>query len=423
MPNYLNILRQFQDRQRIESPTEYSSVNPYTSSSYIGTSAADLYAQSQAEVSQSLSEQDIMSPEDYASISPDMAERGLSGATSAYQIHKNIKSIGQGLTSLDKSLFPKVTVPAATATAAAPVIPYTTAGTTPAIGPMTAAQAGYTAPTSIVDKISGFGKGMGAGATAPIAAIAYSLASDRNPYTYGTSEAIGTGIGDFFTARTAMTLMPKLATVAPWLPIAATALGFLFRKRRAKRKRQEYDTAIEETGGGANLYAEKMHEERRKRDANWMNRFGRGSEIGDTQYGAFAQPAAKGMKYSYNMGGTVRQDVMAEFTGNELVVNNQNVVEQGLKEGNYAKAAAPIRNAMRGGYITPGPETHANNPMPVTSDGTIYAGGGPLSFKVKSGAGIYDHATDQFKSTMSDKKIAEIAQKNINKWKSNNMYS
>tara|TARA_R100000458_G_C8264741_1_gene239900 strand:- start:566 stop:1876 length:1311 start_codon:yes stop_codon:yes gene_type:complete len=436
MPNYLNILRQFQDRQRMENPAGYSSVNPYTSDSYIGTSAADLYAQAQSEMSQNLADQDIISPEDYESMSPTMSERGLSGATSAYQITKNIKPIEKGLASLDKALFPNVTVPPTTpVVAATPTIPYATASTTPAIGPMTAAEAGYTAPASIIDKISGFGKDMGAGTTAPIAAIAYSLASDRNPYTYGTSEAIGTGIGDFFTARTAMSLMPKLATVAPWLPIAATALGFLFRKRRAKRKRQEYDAAIEETGTTANLYSEKILEERRKRDANWMNRFGRGSEIGDVQYGAFAQPAeqgmkysnkyqaAKGMKYSYNMGGTVRQDVMAEFTGNELIVNNQNVVEQGLKEGNYAKAAAPIRDAMRSGYITPGPETHANNPMPVTSDGTIYAGGGPLSFKVKNGAGIYDHATDQFKSTMSDKKIAEIAQKNINKWKSNNMYS
>ena len=78
---------------------------------------------------------------------------------------------------------------------------------------------------------------------------------------------------------------------------------------------------------------------------------------------------------------------------------------------------------MRGGKITPGPETHKNNPMPVTSDGSIYAGGGMLPFKVGDGAGIYDHATDQFKSTMSDKQIAMVAQKNINKWKSNNMYS
>jgi hypothetical protein len=59
--------------------------------------------------------------------------------------------------------------------------------------------------------------------------------------------------------------------------------------------------------------------------------------------------------------------------------------------------------------------------MPVSSQGVIYAGGGELPFKVRQGAGIYDHATDQFNSKMSDKQIAMVAQKNINKWKSNNM--
>ena len=61
--------------------------------------------------------------------------------------------------------------------------------------------------------------------------------------------------------------------------------------------------------------------------------------------------------------------------------------------------------------------------MPVDVQGNIYAGGGPLNFKVNKGAGVYDHATDQFKSTMSDKQIAMVAKKNINKWKSNNMYA
>ena len=424
MPNYLDILSQFQDRKRMESPAEYSSVNPYTSQAFIGTSAADLYSQSKSEVSQSLADQDIISPDQYAAVSPDMGSRAISSLSTAYNVNKNIPTIGKGLTKIDASLFPNVTVPAATA--AAPVIGPQTLSASTAASSTTIPYAlpTTTAPASIVDKISGFGKGMGAGATAPLAAIAYTLASDKNPYTYGTGEAIGTGVGDFFTARTAMSLMPKLAAVAPWLPIAATALGFLFRKRRAKTKKQEYETALQETGGGrTNLYAEKMHEARRVRDANWMARHGKGSEQGDVMYGGFTNPAAQGMKYSYNMGGTIRKDVTAEFTGNELIVNNQNIVEQGLKEGNYSKAATPIRDAMRGGYVTPGPETHANNPMPVTSDGTIYAGGGPLNFKVKNGAGIYDHATDQFKSTMSDKQIAMIAQKNINKWKSNKMYS
>tara|TARA_R100001082_G_scaffold91997_1_gene58618 strand:- start:334 stop:1599 length:1266 start_codon:yes stop_codon:yes gene_type:complete len=421
MPNYLNILRQFQDRQRLENPQGYSSVNPYTSDAYIGTSAGDIYAQAQSEISQSEEASGIIPPDAY--VTPTTEEKLLTGVKSLYTSKDLLKTLKKPLSTLDKSIFSKMAAKTA-ATTAAPVIgPQTLSASTAASStaiPYSLPSA--SAPASMADKVMGFGSNMPAATTAPIAAIAYSLASDKNPYTYGTGEAIGTGIGDFFAARTAMTLMPKLAAVAPWLPIAATALGFLFRKRRAKKKTQEYQDTIQ--APETSLYAEKMAEERRQRDAEWSARHGKGSDIGDTMYGGFLpETAAKGMKYSYNMGGTVRQDVMAEFTGNELVVNNQNVVEQGLKEGNYAKAAAPIRNAMRGGYITPGPETHANNPMPVTSDGTIYAGGGPLSFKVKSGAGIYDHATDQFKSTMSDKKIAEIAQKNINKWKSNNMYS
>ena len=114
-------------------------------------------------------------------------------------------------------------------------------------------------------------------------------------------------------------------------------------------------------------------------------------------------------------------NTVAEFTGNELIVNNQNAVEKGISTGNYSIAAAPIRSAMSKGYITPGPETHMGNPMPVDDKGNIYTKGGKLKFKVKKGAGIYDHATDQFRPNMTDKEIAMIAQSNINKWKSNGM--
>mgnify|MGYP003108577643 FL=1 len=126
-------------------------------------------------------------------------------------------------------------------------------------------------------------------------------------------------------------------------------------------------------------------------------------------------------KTSFAQGG--RANIVAEFTGNELIVNNQDLVEKGLASGNDAMAAAPIREAMNAGYITPGEETHKNNPMPVDASGNIYVGGGTLNFRVNKGAGIYDHATDQFKPDMSDKEIARVAKKNINKWKSNNMYS
>ena len=122
----------------------------------------------------------------------------------------------------------------------------------------------------------------------------------------------------------------------------------------------------------------------------------------------------------YDKGG--KANIVAEFTGNELIVNNQDAVEKGIAVGNYAMAAAPIRKAMKDKKITPGPETHKNNPMPVDSEGNIYyEGGGKLSFKVKKGAGIYDHATDQFKPNMTDKEIAMVAKKNIAKWKSNGM--
>ena len=129
--------------------------------------------------------------------------------------------------------------------------------------------------------------------------------------------------------------------------------------------------------------------------------------------------ANKGMKYKYADGG--KPNIIAEFTGNELIVNDQGNLEKALSNQNYSKAASYIRKAMKGGKITPGPETHRGNPMPVDSKGNIYAGGGTLPFKVKKGAGIYDHATDQFRPDMTDKEIAMVAKKNIAKWKSNGM--
>ena len=116
-----------------------------------------------------------------------------------------------------------------------------------------------------------------------------------------------------------------------------------------------------------------------------------------------------------------KMDIIAEFTGNELIVNDQDKVEKGLASGNYAMAAAPIRRAMKKKQLTPGQETHQGNPMPVDSEGNIYAGGGKLNFKVNKGAGVYDHATDQFKPTMTDREIAMVAHNNINKWESNGM--
>jgi hypothetical protein len=121
----------------------------------------------------------------------------------------------------------------------------------------------------------------------------------------------------------------------------------------------------------------------------------------------------------YDQGGIT--NAVAEFTGNELIINNQSAVEAGIKENNPSKAAAPIRLAMRKGFITPGQETHGNNPMPVDDKGFIYTKGGKLPFRVRKGAGIYDHATDQFKQDMTDEQIMAVAKKNMNKWEKNNM--
>ena len=129
--------------------------------------------------------------------------------------------------------------------------------------------------------------------------------------------------------------------------------------------------------------------------------------------------AAQGMKYKYANGGEM--DIVAEFTGNELIVNEQDQVEQAIANGNYTAAAAPIRRAMANKQVTPGPETHKNNPMPVDADGNIYAGGGKLNFKVNKGAGVYDHASDQFKPTMTDREISMVVSNNMAKWESNNM--
>ena len=121
----------------------------------------------------------------------------------------------------------------------------------------------------------------------------------------------------------------------------------------------------------------------------------------------------------YDQGGKV--NTVAEFTGNELIINNQAAVEAGIKENNPSKAAAPIRLAMKKGFVTPGQETHGGNPIPVDDKGFIYTKGGKLPFRVRKGAGIYDHATDQFKQDMTDKQIMAVAKKNMNKSEKNNM--
>jgi len=406
MPNYLDLMNQLQDKRRA-SLAEYSPTNPYTSSAYTHQYSQDLYTQSEGEVMNLPIAEGYIPSEFYTA--PTMEEKlmkGVSNVATSQQLSATLKNVASGVG--QKYLG-----------GVAQTIPNPAVG---AAGHVSGVKVGAPIANPAVGA-AGPIAGVTPGGYGAISAIAYAAANDNNPYTYGTKEAVGMGIGDAALTTAATTAM---GVYAPWMPLVAAGLGWLFRKRRAKRLKAKEDKII--SGGDESIvgrYNQKLIEERKKRDYYQSLR---GREKGNLPYGVSpsstgALPASQGMKYKYNTGGIKIGDIQAEFTGNELIVNNQDVVESGLKEKNYSKAAAPIRQAMRSGYITPGPETHQNNPMPVTTDGTIYAGGGPLNFKVKNGAGVYDHATDQFKSTMSDKQIAMVAQKNINKWKSNNMYS
>jgi len=393
MANYLDILRQFQDANRaIDS--KYTPINPYTAAAYTYKSAKDLYGQSKVS---------SLEGEEAKGYIPSAMYKPLTTEQKVTQGITNVSSAG----TLEKKVSPLLTKIGAN-------IPTKVTG---GFGPQGFAQGSYNKLLGKKLTADAAGKvtgqfGLDTGGSAFIASMAYSMANDNNPYTYDSSEAIGMGIGDYMTASTAAT---ALGFAAPWLPVAAAGLGWLFRSRKAKKLRKK-ESKIQEKA--KDYYTQNLMEERKKRDYFTSEQY---KDKAENIYGGHL--ASSGMKYKYNSGGKNLGNVIAEFTGNELIVNNQNIVEQGLKEKNYTKAAAPIREAMRGGKITPGPETHKNNPMPVTSDGTIYAGGGPLNFRVDNGAGIYDHATDQFKSTMSDKQIAQVAEKNIKKWKSNNMYS
>tara|TARA_R110001599_G_scaffold51811_1_gene145324 strand:+ start:2016 stop:3185 length:1170 start_codon:yes stop_codon:yes gene_type:complete len=389
MANYLDLMNQLQDRRRAEL-SEYQPQNPYDGSAYSYQSAQDMYNQGTADSLQSEAAEGYIPSDMYTP--PTTSDKVTSGMSNVNTASSMVKSLSPTATKLGNQLVAKGATAAPSATIAAP-------------GPVNAMVANPAA-------------GMSAGASGTVAALAYTMANDNNPYTYKGKEAVGMGVGDYMAATTATTM---LGIAAPWLPIAVAGLGYLFRSKKAKKlKAAETEIKVE----ASDNYGKYMQEDRERMDLMTMNK---NKQTGNTVYGGatpnYGLQANKGMKYSYNSGGVALENVTAEFTGNELIVNNQDQVEQGLKNKDYTKAAAPIREAMRSNMVTPGPETHKNNPMPVTSDGSIYAAGGQLPFKVGNGAGVYDHATDQFKSTMSDKEISMVAQKNIKKWKSNNMYS
>ena len=269
------------------------------------------------------------------------------------------------------------------------------------------------------------------------AATVYGLTRDQDPYSYSQTEALGATAANAMAAHqigayVAPTAYASgaiggagatgLAAVNPYVALAAIAFSFMQnkkRKRKAKRaKEKAIDEYQQELKKGYDLRADQVSEMRDDMLSQQTTRdYEKTAGRYDNQYGgAYAK---EGMKYQYEQGGDT--DIVAEFTGNELIVNDQDKIEKGLSKGNYAMVAASIKKAMKNKQLTPGPETHQGNPMPVDSKGNIYAGGGTLPFKVKKGAGIYDHATDQFKSTMTDKEIAMTVQENINKWKSNGM--
>ena len=391
MPSYVDILRQYQDRNRVTR--QYQPTNPFSSSAYTDEGATDALSQARTEEAQM---NPMVTSDMYTE--PTNVDRAMSAYENIGRLDKITQS--EGIQNIAEKIGGQTKVNV-------PLNPN---------NPLYDVTYMYPDETGLITNYNVPGLNpegiINPSNTGAIAAIAYGLASDNNPYTYDTKEAIGMGIGDYMTGAKASSLLgltsnPALMAAAPYVPLVAAGLGYLFRKGRSRRKEKEQASAQ----GDVQSRYENLVDEQRRRISN--DQTASRGDVGNTMYGG----------YMYNTGGKKLNNITAEFTGNELIVNDQDIVEQGLKEGNFKKAAGPIRKAMKGGMITPGEESHKNNPMPVTSDGTIYAGGGPLKFKVGDGAGIYDHATDQFKEDMSDKQIAKVAMKNIKKWKKNNMYS
>jgi hypothetical protein len=265
------------------------------------------------------------------------------------------------------------------------------------------------------------------------AATLYGLTQNQNPYDFTRTEQLGTigatamgvgQLGKLFSVSPATKLFGAKGVLGmnPYLLIGGLLLGGLFsRKKKKKAKKmktkvykdiKEQTDDIYETRADA---VEEMREDMLSRQTSDMyeQRQGRYDNMYGGNYDARIYNAEEGMKMD--------DDIVAEFTGNELIVNDQDELEKDLAQGNNARVAARIRKAMKGGKITPGKETHKSNPIPVGSDGTIYAKGGPMPFKVNKGAGVYDHATDQFKMTMTDNEITDVVKKNMKKWEKNNM--
>ena len=276
------------------------------------------------------------------------------------------------------------------------------AGATMSLAPGATMPAGYTATSMNL---------------APAFAV-YGLTRDQDPYSYSSMETAGTVASSYLAAQQLAPYLGMGTAVAGPVGIGLGILLSMFGKKSARRKkraaekkmkqyrddmRDERYAAVEE--GREEMQAQLSDQMARRREAMYDNQYG-----GDYNMRSYAE---QGMKMDKN--------IVAEFTGNELVVNDQDALESDIAKGNNKSAANRIRMAMKGGKVTPGPETHKNNPMPVDSEGNIYAGGSALPFKANKGAGIYDHATDQFKMDMDDDTVVKVVKKNMKKWKKNNM--
>jgi len=266
------------------------------------------------------------------------------------------------------------------------------------------------------------------GGLGPAAAV-YGLTQNQNPYDFTKTEKLGTIASTALAARSIAPMIgsaiPALATPAaglgaavgmhPALLIGSLLLGNMFAKKKDKKAKGNVEKVRTEVKGEQDDIYDTRADEVEEMREDMLSQYT--TDMYNQRQGRYSNQY--GGNYSMEEGG--KMDIVAEFTGNELIVNDQDKVEKGLASENYAMAAAPIKQAMKNKQLTPGPETHQGNPMPVDAKGNIYAGGGALPFKANKGAGIYDHATDQFKPTMTDKEIAMVAQENINKWESNGM--
>ena len=372
---------------------DYAPVNPYSSGAYTPRSARNIYTGQGRETP-----------------NPIAAAKELeSGLTTG---EKLMMRGSQGLTyaSLAKQASPYLSQAALGArnlltgqAAGTQLVTNTATGVTTSLAPGAAIPAGSTATSMNLGP----------------AALLYGLTRDQDPYSYSSMETAGT-IGSTYLA--AQQLAPYLgAKAAAMAGPAGIGLGILIsifgrkkarkRKRAAEKKMKEYRDDLRDERyeavkeGREEMQAQLSDQMARRREAMYDNQYG-----GNYNMRSYAE---QGMKMDKN--------IVAEFTGNELVVNDQDALESDIAKGNNKSAANRIRMAMKGGKITPGPETHKNNPMPVDSEGNIYAGGSALPFKANKGAGIYDHATDQFKMDMNDDTVVKVVKKNMKKWKKNNM--